>query len=122
MSISQTIEVSSNMGKEGSLEWSIGSGTDTDRAEGANEKDTEGHPKEMDEKLEEEMKWPCGVCEENVTADGLECVVCNKWYHVGECTEIISPNEYRGKEAWQTKKGQKLFYPKHPNRGGLDSK
>ena len=37
------------------------------------------------------------VSEENVTVDGVECVVCNKWYHVDECTEIISPNEYLSK-------------------------
>ena len=42
-----------------------------------------GNPKEADKKLEEEKKWPCGVCKECVTDDGIECVVCNKWYRVG---------------------------------------
>ena len=31
---------------------------DTDRVEGANEKDQE----KVEEKLAEEMEWPCGIC------------------------------------------------------------
>ena len=78
MSTSETIEVSSKMEEEAIEQIQTGSGTDTDRVEGANEKDTEGHPKEVDEKIEEDMKWPCGVCEESVSVYGLECVVCKK--------------------------------------------
>merc|ERR1712081_70310 len=55
-----------------------------------------GNPKEADKKLEEN-KWPCGVCEENVTDDGFECVVCNNWYHAGECTETTSSSEFKNK-------------------------
>merc|ERR1712029_134728 len=56
-----------------------------------------GNPKEADKKLEEKNKWPCGVCEENVTDDGFECAVCNNWYHAGECTETISSSEFENK-------------------------
>ena len=97
MSTSETIEVSSKMEEEAIEQIQTGSGTDTDRVEGANEKDTEGHPKEVDEKIEEEIKWPCGVCEESVSVDGLECVACKKWYHFGDCTDNISSNEYTTK-------------------------
>ena len=97
MSTSETIEVSSKMVEEATEQIQTGSGMDTDRVEGANEKDTEGHPKEVDEKIEEEMKWPCGVCEESVTEDGLKYVACNKWYHFGECSDDILPDEYKTK-------------------------
>ena len=36
-----------------------------------------GNPKEAEKKLEKENKWPCGVCGEGVTDDGIECVGCN---------------------------------------------
>ena len=95
MSINQTIEVLSNMGEEG-MEWNkTGSRTKTDRVEGENEKDKEGHPKEVEEKLAEEMEWPCGVCGKNVTEDGIECVDCKKWCHVEECAEILTPSEHK---------------------------
>ena len=59
--------------------------------------------KEANEKVEEEKKWPCGVCEENVTNDGIECVVCNGWYCVGECTDTITSSEFRTKPYTCTK-------------------
>ena len=118
---------------------------DTDRVESANEKDQE----KVEEKLAEEMEWPCGgICGENVTEDGIECVVCEKWYHV-DCTDVVSPNDYinkpytckecpekdrkknkksqgqyKGKgKGWQTKKeAEKPSNPKLPNKGGLDKK
>ena len=92
MSTSKTIEVSSKMEEEVIERIQTGSGTDTDRVEGANEKDTEGHPKEVKEKLAEEMEWPCGVCGSNVTDDGIKCVDCKKWCHMGECAEVLTPN------------------------------
>ena len=49
------------------------------------------------EKVEEEKKWPCGVCGEEVTNDGIECVVCNGWYCVGECTETVSATDFINK-------------------------
>ena len=61
-----------------------------------------GNPKEADTKLEEN-KWPCGVCGENVTDDGFECVVCNNWYHAGECIETISSSEF-GTKPYTCKK------------------
>ena len=39
-----------------------GSDMDTDRVECANEKDQE----KVEEKLAEEMEWPCSVCGENI--------------------------------------------------------
>ena len=72
-----------------------GSETDTDRLEGANEKDSEEVEEKLEEKLAEEMEWPCGICGKNVTEDGIKCVDCKKWCHVEGCTEIISPNEYK---------------------------
>ena len=56
-----------------------------------------GNPKEADKKLEEENKWPCGVCKENVTDDGFECVVCKNWHHAGECTDTVSSSEFGNK-------------------------
>ena len=53
MSTSKTIEVSSKMEEEVIEQIQTGSETDTDRVEDANEKNTEGHPKEVDEKIEE---------------------------------------------------------------------
>ena len=55
------------------------------------------------EKVEEEKKWPCGVCGEEVTNDGIECVVCNGWYCVGECTDTITSSEFRTKPYTCTK-------------------
>ena len=81
---------------EGLDQYGKACGSEGETGERLNEKDTEGHPKEVDEKVEEK-KWPCGVCEESVMEDGLECVACNKWYHFGECTDNISPNEYKTK-------------------------
>ena len=72
-------------------------GSEGEAGERLNEKDTEGHPKVIDGKLEEDLEWPCGVCGDNVTVDGVKCVVCNKWCHVDGCTEIMSPNEYLSK-------------------------
>ena len=66
---------------------------DTDRVESANEKEQE----KIEEKLAEEVEWPCGgIGGENVTEDGIECVVCEKWYHV-DCTDVVSPNDYINK-------------------------
>ena len=80
-----------------------------------------GNPKEADKKLEEEKKWPCGVCEENVMDDGIECVVCNKWYHVGECTDTISSSEFRTKPytcpKCLEKSGGKVKKPKVNGKG-----
>ena len=69
-------------------------GSEGEAGERLNEKDTEGHPKVRDGKLEEDLEWPCGVCGDNVTVDGVRCADCNKWCHVDGCTEITSPNEY----------------------------
>ena len=59
------------------MEWNkTESDRDTDRVESANEKEQE----KVEEKLAEEMEWPCGgMCGENVTNDGIECVVCT-WF------------------------------------------
>ena len=74
------------MGEEGSLEWSLGRGMDTDKVEGNNEK-------EVEEKLVEEIEWPCGVCGSNVMDDGIERVDRKKWCHMEECTEVLTPIE-----------------------------
>ena len=94
------------------------------------------------------MEWPCGICGKNVIEDGIKCVECEKWCHVEGYTDVVSPNDYiskpysckkcseksrgkakkpkdssKGKKGWQTKmKGEKPFYPKLPNKRGLDSK
>merc|ERR1712029_1279164 len=67
------------------------------REKDGNENIEGGNSKEADKKLEEENKWRCGVCEENVTDDGIECVVCNNWYHAGECSETLSSSEFGDK-------------------------
>ena len=79
---------------EGPDQYGKTCGSEGEPREQLNERDTEGHPGVIDDKLEEDLKWPCGVCGDEVTVDGVKCGSCNKWYHVDECTEIISPNEY----------------------------
>ena len=70
-----------------------GSETDTDRVEGANEKDSV----EVEEKLVEEIEWPCAICGKNVPDDGIKCAECEKWCHIEGCTDVVSPNDYRSK-------------------------
>ena len=79
---------------EGPDQYGKTCGSEGEPREQLNERDTEGHPGVIDDKLEEDLKWPCGVCGDEVTVDGVKCGSCNKWYHVDECTEIISPKEY----------------------------
>ena len=90
---------------------------DTDRVESANEKEQE----KVEEKLAEEMEWPCGgICGENVTEDGIECVVCEKWYHV-DYTDAVSPNDYISKpyscKKCSEKGGGKAKKPKDSAKG-----
>ena len=39
-------------------------GSEGEPREQLNERDTEGHPEVIDDKLEEDLKWPCGDCGE----------------------------------------------------------
>ena len=100
------------------MEWNkTESDRDTDRVESANEKEQE----KVEEKLAEEMEWPCGgICGENVTEDGIECVVCEKWYHV-DCTDVVSPNDYISKpytcKECSEKDRKKAKKPKDSTRG-----
>ena len=135
MSTSQTIAVLSEkqVGKEvemsgknteiweGLDQYGKACGSEGEAGERLNEKDTEGHPKVIDEKIVEEIKWPCGVCEESVSVDGLECVACKNWYHFGDCTDNISPNEYTTKPytcpKCLEKGGDKAKKPKDNQKG-----
>ena len=105
---------------EGLDQYGKACGLEGETGERLNEKDTEGHPKEVDEKVEEK-KWPCGVCEESVTEDGLECVACNKWYHFEECSDDILPHEYENKPYTCSKclesGGDKAKKPKDNTKG-----
>ena len=86
------------MQEGGSEEWRVGKGEGIDGEVGDIDKNTEGHqsPKDVDEEDTAEIKWPCSVCEMNVTDDGLKCVECSLWSHV-DCTEVIDPKEYKSK-------------------------
>ena len=105
---------------EGLDQYGKACGSEGETGERLNEKDTEGHPKEVDEKVEEK-KWPCGVCEESVMEDGLECVTCKKWYHFDECSDDIFPYEYRNKPYTCSKclerSGDKTRKPKDDTKG-----
>ena len=39
-------------------------GSEGEPREQLNERDTEGYPEVIDDKLEEDLKWPCGDCGE----------------------------------------------------------
>ena len=85
------------MQEGGSEEWGVGSGDEADREEGDIDKEPEGHqsPKDIDEEVTEEIKWPCSVCGSNVLEDGLECVGpagCNMWCHA-DCSDVIDPRK-----------------------------
>ena len=59
------------MQEGGSEEWGVGSGDNADREEGDIDKEPEGHqsPKDIDEEVTEEIKWPCSVCGLSVLED-----------------------------------------------------
>ena len=86
------------MQEGGSHEWSVGSGNGTDWEEGGKEKDTERNQgtRDVEEVVTAEIEWPCGVCESNVSDDGLKCVECEKWCHV-DCSDVVIPAEYEHK-------------------------
>ena len=92
--------MSSNLEKVqegGSEEWGVGSGDDADREEGDIDKEAEGHqsPKDIDEEVTEEIKWPCSVCGSNVLEDGLKCVDpagCKMWCHA-DCSDVLDPRK-----------------------------
>ena len=89
------------MQEGGSEERGVGSGDNADREEGDIDKEPEGHqsPKDIDEEVTEEIKWPCSVCGSNVLEDGLECVApagCKMWCHA-DCSDVINPRECRSK-------------------------
>ena len=85
--------------RDGLDQYGKACGSEGEPREQLNKRDTEGHPEVIDDKIEEDLKWPCGACGEDVTVDGVQCGFCKKWYHVDECTEseVISPNEYLSK-------------------------
>ena len=85
------------MQEGGSEERGVGSGDNADREEGDIDKEPEGHqsPKDIDEEVTEEIKWPCSVCGSNVLEDGLECVDpagCKMWCHA-DCSDVLDPRK-----------------------------